>query len=60
MAKQHRMAVVTAAALASTLEPLWNGHNEILLAALWLIAAGAAVTVLRRSSRIVKGLRAGG
>lgn len=58
MAKPHRMALVTAAAFASVLEPLWNGRNEILLAALWLVAVGAGVTVLRRSWHVVKALRA--
>lgn len=60
LAKQHRMAVVTIAALISMLEPLWNGRNETLLVALWVIAAGSAVTALRRSLGIVRGLRAGG
>lgn len=57
MAKQHRMAVATSAALATILEPLWSGRNELLLAALWLVAAGSAVTVARRSRRIVMALR---
>jgi phosphatidylglycerophosphate synthase len=57
MAKQHRMAVATVAALASILEPLWSGRNELLLAALWLVALGSAVTVIRRSWRIVRALR---
>ena len=43
MAKQHRMAVATIAALASILSnPLWSGRNELLLAALWLVALGQA------------------
>jgi phosphatidylglycerophosphate synthase len=58
MAKQHRMAVATAAALATILEPLWNGRDELLLAALWLVALGSALTVVRRSWRIVSALRA--
>ncbi|MEQ1941681.1 CDP-alcohol phosphatidyltransferase family protein [Mesorhizobium sp. VNQ89] len=58
MAKPQRMALVTAAALISILEPLWNGRNEILLAALWIVAIGSGVTVLRRSWRIVRALRA--
>ncbi|MCV9938527.1 CDP-alcohol phosphatidyltransferase family protein [Boseaceae bacterium BT-24-1] len=58
MAKQHRMATITAAALLSLLEPLWRGQNEVLTIALWLIAAGAAVTALRRAANIVGGLRA--
>ena len=58
MAKPHRMAVMTVAALASMFEPLWSGRNDILLAALWIVAAGAGVTVLRRGWRIVTALRA--
>lgn len=58
MAKQHRMATITAAALISLLEPLWRGQNEVLVIALWLIAVGAAVTALRRAANIVRGLRA--
>ncbi|QEL24934.1 CDP-alcohol phosphatidyltransferase family protein [Bosea sp. F3-2] len=58
MAKQHRMATITAAALLSLLEPLWHGHNEVLIIALWLIAAGAAVTTLRRARNVARGLRA--
>lgn len=57
MAKQHRMAVATVAALATILEPLWNGRNELLFAALWLVAVGSAITVIRRSWRIVSALR---
>jgi len=59
MAKPHRMALVTAAALASMFEPLWNGRNDILLAALWIVALGAGLTALRRAWRIVTALRAG-
>jgi phosphatidylglycerophosphate synthase len=59
MAKQHRMALVTAAAIATIPEPLWNGRNELLIAALWLIVLGTVVTVVRRTARIVKGLREG-
>jgi phosphatidylglycerophosphate synthase len=58
MAKQHRMATITAAALISLLEPLWRGQNEVLAIALWLVAVGAAVTTLRRATNLVRGLRA--
>lgn len=58
MAKQHRMATITAAALLSLLEPLWRGQDEVLLIALGLIAVGAAVTALRRAANIVRALRA--
>ncbi len=57
MAKQHRMATITAAALVSLLEPLWRSQGEVLVIALWLIAVGAAVTALRRATNIVRGLR---
>ncbi len=59
MAKQHRMAVITAAAVLSLLEPLWTGHNQVLVAAVWLIAVGAAITAIRRAANIVRKLRAG-
>jgi len=59
MAKQHRMAVITAAAVLSLAEPLWSGHNQILGGALWLIAIGAVVTAIRRAANIVRNLRAG-
>jgi phosphatidylglycerophosphate synthase len=59
MAKQHRMAVITAAALLSWPELLWNGHNQVLVAALWVIAVGAAITACRRAANIVRRLRAG-
>ena len=57
MAKQHRMATITAAALLSLVEPLWRGHNEVLVIALWLIAVGAALTTLRRAANVVRALR---
>jgi phosphatidylglycerophosphate synthase len=57
MAKPHRMALVTAAALATIAEPIWNGRNELLLAALWIVVIGAGVTAARRSARIVRALR---
>jgi phosphatidylglycerophosphate synthase len=57
MAKQHRMAVITAAALLSVLEPLWNGRDEVLAIALWVIVLGAALTALHRGRNIVLSLR---
>lgn len=59
MAKQHRMAAITAAAVLSLLEPLWSGHNQVLTGALWLVVVGAAVTAIRRAATIVRKLRAG-
>lgn len=58
MAKQHRMAVVTAAALLTVPAPLWHGRDAILIGALWLVVAGAAVTALRRALRLVRWLKA--
>ena len=60
MAKQQRMALVTAAAIASVAEPLWSGRNGLLVGALWLVAIGAGLTALRRAWRIVRALRASG
>jgi phosphatidylglycerophosphate synthase len=57
MAKQHRMATITAAALISTVEPLWNWENQVLTIALWLVAVGAGVTALRRSRNLVQRLK---
>ncbi|WEX09543.1 CDP-alcohol phosphatidyltransferase family protein [Chelativorans sp. AA-79] len=57
MAKPHRMAAVTAGALLSLLEPLWSGRNDILTFTLWVVAIGALLTALRRSSRLVAQLR---
>ncbi|MBN9081616.1 MAG: CDP-diacylglycerol--glycerol-3-phosphate 3-phosphatidyltransferase [Rhizobiales bacterium 62-17] len=59
MAKQHRMATVSAAGLLSLFEPLWGGHNQVLTVALWAIVIGAIVTTLRRAAGIVRALRAG-
>jgi phosphatidylglycerophosphate synthase len=58
MAKPQRMALMTAAALVATLEPLWSGQYEVLTMALWIVAVGAALTVIRRAARIVRRLRA--
>jgi len=58
MAKPHRMAAITAAALLSLLEPLWDGRGQILTLALWVVALGALFTSLRRARRLVRRLRA--
>jgi phosphatidylglycerophosphate synthase len=57
MAKQHRMAVITFAALLATFEPLWNGRNQVLTIALWVVAVGAGLTALRRGRTVVLRLR---
>ncbi|CAN7391826.1 CDP-alcohol phosphatidyltransferase family protein [Rhizobium rhizogenes] len=58
MAKQHRMATITAAALLSILEVLWNGGTWVLTIALWIVALGAAVTALRRGLNLIRQLKA--
>jgi len=64
MAKQHRMFVLTIAALAAF---IWNGSavgsfliagSEIVMVALWLIVAGSALTCAIRLRRIANLMRA--
>lgn len=57
MAKPHRMALITGAALLSLFEPLWNSSGQILAAALAVIAIGAGMTALRRAVRLVRFLK---
>lgn len=57
MAKQHRMAVMTLAALAAAATPLWPAAGVAVAVALWLVIAGAALTALRRAARIVSDLK---
>lgn len=59
MAKQHRMALMTGAALLSVPEPLWHGHGQVLRIALWVVAIGTGLTVLRRCWRLVQRLKRG-
>lgn len=48
MAKPHRMAALTAAALLAAVEPLWGWRDQVLPWALAVIALGSGVTALRR------------
>lgn len=57
MAKQHRMATITVAAVVSALTVSWTGRSHIIEAALWVIVVGAAVTALRRSYHLVRWLK---
>lgn len=59
MARQHRMVVITFAALLSVFEPLWNARDQVLTAALWIVVLGAALTALRRARHMVLLLRSG-
>jgi phosphatidylglycerophosphate synthase len=59
MAKQHRMALMTAAALAAALAPLWPEAGMAVTLALWAVVLGAALTAVRRARAIVSGLKDG-
>lgn len=57
MAKPHRMAVMTGAAVLAILEPLLTlPPGSVLTAALWIVTIGAGLTVLRRAFRLVSWL----
>lgn len=56
MAKQHRMAVMTAAALGSAGLAAGPGSIPLVQYALWIVVVGSAATVVRRAVRIVKEL----
>lgn len=58
MAKPHRMAVLTAAAVISAASPLWHGHGEVMLVGLWIIVAGLVPTCWRRTARLAAHLQA--
>lgn len=60
MAKQHRMAVVTAGAVVSVFESLWGGSGLVLWVVLWVVVLGAGLTALRRGRNLVRGLKAKG
>ena len=51
MAKPHRMALLTGAAILASMEPLMRIHDRIIPCALALILAGAFWTVARRLHR---------
>ena len=59
MAKQHRMAVMTAASIAATVLAFLNVEFPLMPWALALIAGGCVVTVFRRSHRIIRELELG-
>lgn len=58
MAKPHRMAAVTLGAVVATAEPFWEGNDEVLTLALWIVALGAALTSLRRARHLRNWLNA--
>lgn len=58
MAKQHRMAVVTAASGAQVVLWIAGLAQPLLLWALWAAVLGCVVTLARRGRRIVRALKA--
>ena len=58
MAKPQRMAVMTAACLASAVDAAVGAGERAILLGLVLVAAGSAVTIARRSIRLVQSLNA--
>jgi phosphatidylglycerophosphate synthase len=58
MAKPHRMAVITIAAIVQAILPITSLSLPIMTYALMLICAGCIVTVIRRTARIVRELEA--
>ncbi|THD42820.1 MAG: CDP-alcohol phosphatidyltransferase family protein [Bradyrhizobium sp.] len=58
MAKQHRMAVLTAACLAGAAEALLFGTHYALIAGCLVIAIGSALTCVTRVAAIARQLRA--
>ena len=58
-AKSQRMAVVTTGALAQVLTLILGLGWPVVLWALWLVTLLTAITVIRRSQRILRGLGAG-
>ena len=58
LAKQHRMAVMTAGCLLGIGEFLWRGSMVVVEAAAWIIAVGAIVTCATRIRAIAAQLKA--
>lgn len=58
MAKQQRMAVMTAACLLSTIEHQWFHPGTVMWTALVIINLGCVATIARRTARIVRELEA--
>lgn len=56
LAKQHRMAALTGAAVLAIFLPQIAGFATLKIA-LWIVAIGALATALRRSQRVIAALR---
>ena len=58
MAKQHRMATLTAACLFATIATFWRREDDVLRVALAIICIGCVLTVIRRTRMIIHDLEA--
>ena len=56
MAKQHRMAVVTIAAIVCSVAAFWSWHARIAAVALGIMIAGMLITIARRTRRVIRAL----
>lgn len=56
MAKQHRMAVLTAGCVLTAAETVWQGTRYALWGAMVIIAAGSLITTFTRAARVVREL----
>jgi len=56
MAKPQRMAVITVACVLSVVELLLHSRGNVLTAALVIVAAGSAITIVRRTARLIRAL----
>jgi phosphatidylglycerophosphate synthase len=56
MAKQHRMAIMTAAFVAAAATVKLGFHERIIMTALIVVCAGCLITVMRRTVSIVREL----
>jgi phosphatidylglycerophosphate synthase len=56
MAKQHRMALITVAILASAVAARWDHAGPIMVTALAVISGGCIITALRRLAQAVREL----
>ncbi len=61
LAKPHRMAVVTIAAVLACIVPIWGATGlGLLTATLWMVMIGSAATSARRSMALIARLNARG
>jgi len=59
MAKPHRMALITGAAVLTCFEGVWGSNPAVLPIALWVVVIGTAATIVRRSMRMIAHMKNG-